>query len=83
MAEYDRRKNQSKNESRTPPKVVRLLLKQTVASLVCGLLLFLMHTLPIAQLNNCADALGRALRHEYALPTQKLTDWVRERIPLP
>lgn len=81
MAEHKQKKSKPSRNSRPYPKLIRLVFKQALASLVCGVLFFLMHTLPVTQLNNCADALGRALRHEYSLPTQKLTDWVRERIP--
>ncbi len=80
MAEsYHGRTERAKEPSRSP-KIVRLFLKQTVAALVCGLLIFLMNKLPIPSLNNCADALGRALRYEMNLPTEKLTQWVKERI---
>ena len=82
MAKYYKRKDNPRKEPRSYPKLVQLIFKQTVASLVCGVLFFLMHTLPIVQLNRCADALGRALRQEFDLPTQKLTDWVKERIPI-
>ncbi len=83
MAKSYQGKTGQKKESRSYPKPIRLFFKQAIASLVFGIFFFLMHALPVSQLNNCADALGRALRHEYTFPAQKLTDWVKERIPLP
>ncbi|MBO5364200.1 MAG: hypothetical protein J6A56_01885 [Clostridia bacterium] len=80
MAEYYHGKTEKSQKSPRSPRVVRLFFKQTFAALVCGLLVFLMHTLPIPYLNNCADALGRALRYELKLPTEGLTEWVKERI---
>ncbi len=83
MAEYYHGKSKPRKKSPSYPKFVRLVFKQTLASLVCGVLLFLMHVLPLSRLNHYADALGRALRYEYSIPTQALTDWFKERMPLP
>ncbi len=80
MTEYYHGKVQEARKLSRSPKILRLFLKQSIAALVCGGVAFFMHATPIPRLNNYADALGRALRYEMNLPTEKLTDWVKERI---
>ncbi len=80
MAEYYGGKTETSKKPSRSPRLFRLLFKQTVAALVCGLLAFLMQASSSPQLNQCADALGRALRYELKLPTGEITNWVEERI---
>lgn len=80
MAEYYHGKSDHSQKPSRSPRFFRLLLKQTLAALVCGLLVFLMYTIPNPRLNQYADALGRALRYEVKIPAGELTEWFKERI---
>lgn len=83
MAESHGKKSDTQKKSRVFPGFVRLFFKQVMASFLCGILFFLMNTLPAPSLNNCARALGDALRYEIKIPTEKFPDWVKERIAFP
>ncbi len=83
MTDSSRNRSETKKFSRPYPKWLRLFFKQLVASLLCGILFFLMHILPAPFLNNCARALGDALRYEVSIPTDKIPHRVKERIAPP
>lgn len=83
MAESHHNKSNTRRKARSYPSFIRLFFKQAVASLVFGILFFLMSTLPAPSLNNCARALGDALRFEMKIPTENFADWLKERIALP
>lgn len=80
MTEPQRSNSDAKRKSRTKPGLIRLFFMQAAASLVCGIFFLLMHSLPVPTLNNCARALGDALRFEMELPTEKLPRWITEGI---
>ncbi len=80
MAESHHNKSNTRKNSHRFPGFIRLFFKQVVASFLCGVLFFLMSNIPAPTLNNCARALGDALRFEMKIPTEKLPHWVKERI---
>lgn len=82
MTETHGKKSNARNKARSYPGFIQLFFKQVVASLAVGILFFLMGTIPSPVLNNCARALGDALRYEMGLPTEKLPAWLIERIPI-
>lgn len=59
--------------------ILQLFFKQAITSFLCGVLFFLMNTLPVPVLNNCAKALREALRYETKTPVEKIPEWVKER----
>ena len=81
MTESRQSKSHTDRNSRSYPGFVRLFFKQAAVSLVIGILFSLMRSVPVPTLNNCARALGDALRYEMKLPAENLPDWVMERIP--
>ena len=72
-AQKPRQYTKSKSSTSSKSRFFPLLLKQTAAAVVCTLLVWCMHTLPVTRLNQWMDALGRALRYESDLTDVKET----------
>lgn len=90
MNDVYQEKNQRPRQQtrRTPPAKNRffsLFLKQTSAAVICALLVWCMHTLPVPRFRQWMDALGRALRYESDLTDIKetgayLINWISQKI---